>query len=455
MCRFRVLSLLFALLSICLSVSVSAQFTWSRYYGATLVNDEAFSCIQTLDNNLLVTGYSGYSPVSSTLVKYSQTGEVLWSKNYESTWYMGVSVAEDPSGNLYTGFYRGLMKLDPFGNVIWQRELPDTIYAGHVKLTEDRTKLFRYNSDIIALSDTSADNIWTIRLNDTAMVNWNVYDLCQVGSFFYAAGTRSVIGSRRGFVRKYDMGGNLILTVQTPQGSTISTLAKNSDYSIIAAGGLDNLYCTMISQSGTVLWEKSYVQDSLAFAYSIKRAANNRFVIATAGYVDKSKCIVIDSSGTVIVSKDHPYGYLNNAYYQNVIVAKDSGFVFTGYIEFNESGSIDWLVVKTDKNGNTTPIGIEQISNNVPSGFKLYQNFPNPFNPVTKIKFDIPSVSGSQSVKFSVYDIVGRKVYSTEETKQPGSYEISFDAAGFSSGTYFYTIEYGVFKETRKMILIK
>ncbi|MBL8016263.1 MAG: hypothetical protein JNK43_03250, partial [Ignavibacteria bacterium] len=228
MYRFRVLSLLFALLSFFLIDEVPAQYTWSRYFGAPLVNDEAFSCIQTIDENFLVSGYTGFSSGPTTLNKYSQSGELIWSRNYDNTWYMGVNAAEDSSGNLYYGHSRGLVKLDPQGNVLWVRMLPDTIYASCLYFSEDRTKLIRFGGDKISFSDTSANSFWTIRLNDSN-IDWHVYDLCQVGSFFYIAGTRTLAGSRYGFVRKYDISGNLVWTVQTPQGSALSTLVRNSD----------------------------------------------------------------------------------------------------------------------------------------------------------------------------------------------------------------------------------
>lgn len=102
-------------------------------------------------------------------------------------------------------------------------------------------------------------------------------------------------------------------------------------------------------------------------------------------------------------------------------------------------------------NGSVT--GIEPISNNIPNQFKLYQNFPNPFNPSTSIKFDVPK---DGNVRLAVYDILGKevKVLVNEFTKA-GQYEIMFNASNLSSGTYFYRIETGSFTDVKKMILIK
>ncbi len=96
---------------------------------------------------------------------------------------------------------------------------------------------------------------------------------------------------------------------------------------------------------------------------------------------------------------------------------------------------------------------IEPISNTIPGTYALYQNYPNPFNPTTHIKFDIAKAS---NVKLVVYDILGREVKTlVNEFKNPGAYEMQFDASNYASGTYFYRIEAGDFVEIKKMVLVK
>jgi hypothetical protein len=89
----------------------------------------------------------------------------------------------------------------------------------------------------------------------------------------------------------------------------------------------------------------------------------------------------------------------------------------------------------------------------VPSEFSLGQNFPNPFNPVTTILFDLPSAAW---VRLSVYDILGRTVAEllNEET-EAGSHLVRFNAEGLASGTYLYRLEAGEFVETRKLVLLR
>ncbi len=95
-----------------------------------------------------------------------------------------------------------------------------------------------------------------------------------------------------------------------------------------------------------------------------------------------------------------------------------------------------------------------------PESFVLFQNFPNPFNPTTQIKYSIPKTS---LVTIKVYDILGKEVTTlVNEEKSTGNYEIEFNGnnlstgrQGLASGIYFYRLQAGDFVETKKMILLK
>ena len=99
------------------------------------------------------------------------------------------------------------------------------------------------------------------------------------------------------------------------------------------------------------------------------------------------------------------------------------------------------------------PVGIQPISNVVPDEFELHQNFPNPFNPTTTIRFDV-SVSGNVSLK--VYDVLGREVaVLADEYLRSGSYERVFSTSDLSSGVYFYTLKAGDFEKTLRMVVVR
>ncbi|MCB0747881.1 MAG: T9SS type A sorting domain-containing protein [Ignavibacteriae bacterium] len=107
--------------------------------------------------------------------------------------------------------------------------------------------------------------------------------------------------------------------------------------------------------------------------------------------------------------------------------------------------------------GHVTSVKTSEI---IPEQFSLNQNYPNPFNPSTVIQFSIPNVNQNgkiiNNVMLKVYDVLGREVKTlVNESKQPGTYEVKFDASQLSSGIYFYTLSAGDFYQTKKMMLLK
>jgi hypothetical protein len=88
-----------------------------------------------------------------------------------------------------------------------------------------------------------------------------------------------------------------------------------------------------------------------------------------------------------------------------------------------------------------------------PDNFVLEQNFPNPFNPSTRISY---SIAENSFITLKVYDILGNEIATlVNEEKPAGKYDAEFDANNFSSGIYFYRMTAGKLIETKKMILLK
>ncbi|MBS1494243.1 MAG: T9SS type A sorting domain-containing protein [Bacteroidetes bacterium] len=106
--------------------------------------------------------------------------------------------------------------------------------------------------------------------------------------------------------------------------------------------------------------------------------------------------------------------------------------------------------------GGDTTIYLTEISNSLNetvSDFKLFQNYPNPYNPSTKINYELRITN---YVTLKVFDLSGKEVETLVNKKQiAGSYSIDFNASYLSSGVYFYTLQTENYKETKKMLLIK
>jgi hypothetical protein len=115
--------------------------------------------------------------------------------------------------------------------------------------------------------------------------------------------------------------------------------------------------------------------------------------------------------------------------------------------------------IHTTNGGNDTFYTyIKNVSSNVPKEFELFPNFPNPFNTITHIKYQVMK---SSHVNLIVYDVTGRVVATLVNQKQStvngtGIYEVAFDGTNYSSGIYFYSlIVDDKLIDTKKMILLK
>ena len=101
---------------------------------------------------------------------------------------------------------------------------------------------------------------------------------------------------------------------------------------------------------------------------------------------------------------------------------------------------------------NVTGIDEELVGLN-PKTFALFTNYPNPFNPSTKIRY---AISQTSFTTLTVYSMLGDEVSTLiNEIKTPGIYEVNFDGTDLASGTYFYKLESGNFTQTKKMIILK
>ncbi len=206
--------------------------------------------------------------------------------------------------------------------------------------------------------------------------------------------------------------------------------------------------------------------------------------------LDKHNIYKTTNAGTNWVYQPNPVS-LNNYYVQindMIFFSPDSGWAVhgtpvTGQIMFTADGGNNWVTEQQTpgwyqcinyylrmkawcgSDGGlvwstlmSPPLEINNYSGEIPKRFDLHQNFPNPFNPETRIRFDIPADMKRQSayVRLVIYDVLGREV-STLINKQmaPGSYEVTWNAANYNSGVYFYKLTAGSFTETKKMAAVK
>lgn len=138
--------------------------------------------------------------------------------------------------------------------------------------------------------------------------------------------------------------------------------------------------------------------------------------------------------------------------YYSFWLAEELGLVREHY----DDGTTSWLnYAKIDGKIYGTLVSVENEIL-LPREFNLSQNYPNPFNGITNIEVSIPNQTSDQTIKFSVYNVLGVKVF---EQDFPISENINIrfntDQLNLSSGTYFYSVTYGSQKLTKKFLLLK
>ena len=170
---------------------------------------------------------------------------------------------------------------------------------------------------------------------------------------------------------------------------------------------------------------------------------------------DRTKLFILDTNLIIKKQKilDHQQNSLALSYVTQINGLAQGDIIGTGWTDFNYLGALDLYAIRFDTSLSLPdPLGFSQIPNYVPKYYNLFQNFPNPFNPETRIKFNLPK-EGKVSIK--IFDVLGRIVYTKEEYEKAGSYELTFDGSSLASGVYFYRIESGGFVDSKKMVLIR
>jgi hypothetical protein len=142
-----------------------------------------------------------------------------------------------------------------------------------------------------------------------------------------------------------------------------------------------------------------------------------------------------------------------NAYTNALADAADLGIVTLRQGTFASAGQvvIDGIRIGTSWPGAVA--AVTPVAGMTPTSIELSQNFPNPFNPSTVIRFGLPS---AQRITLRVFDMLGRQVALLADGQfSAGMHEVSFDARGLSSGTYFYSLESDAHREMKRMVLLK
>jgi hypothetical protein len=167
----------------------------------------------------------------------------------------------------------------------------------------------------------------------------------------------------------------------------------------------------------------------------------------------------VDTSGNILwATNGVPVSTATNGQSFPKIIPIDGGGAILTWPDYRGGADYDIYAQRLNANGTITDVQTGEL---IPENFVLNQNFPNPFNPATKIKYSIPK---SSQVTLKIFNTLGEEIATlVNEEKTIGTYEVSWNAANLPSGVYFYRLQVvdpetssgQGFVQTRKMILLK
>jgi len=465
-------------------LSNSGNLQWTRAIGGANV-DYCFSMVQTSDSGYILTGETnsfGAGAYDFYIVKISAGGILQWSKtvgggNYDFAW----SVKQTTDGGYVVAgstnsFGAGnddlyIIKLNNIGILQWSKTIGDSGYDDSFSIVQTTDGGFalagRTNS-----SGAGNYDMYLVKIDSLGTLQWNrtvggtnddhASSLVQTsdGGYALAGGTTSFgAGNYDFYIVKFDGNGNLLWT-RTVGGSGSDraySIKQTSDGGLIVTGwtnsfgsGNYRMYIVKLNSNGLLQWSRTNGGENNDYGRYIIQTADNGYAVAGltnsygAGGYD-FYFVKLDSGGNSCVNSSIPSSISGSGGITNSpsLFVSNANSIVTSPNSISLSGGTFTTICVT---------GIQQFSNEIPKSFSLSQSYPNPFNPTTSIKFDIPK-AGNVSLK--IYDITGKEVYSINEFKSAGRYEFTFDASNYASGLYFYKLESGMFSETKKMVLIK
>lgn len=191
------------------------------------------------------------------------------------------------------------------------------------------------------------------------------------------------------------------------------------------------------------LW--ACVRTPLDSIFTLNTTTGTPAFVGVTGFSAITSSLAFEPGGRLLALIDNGYG---EDYLATLDTVTAAGVIVAGPLLVRNLRSIATMV---DSVG-TVPVS-DQHAGALPFAFAVDQNFPNPFNPSTTIKYDLPRTS---HVSLSVYDMLGREVATLlNEEKSAGTHTVQWDASGIASGVYFYRIKAGDFVQTKRMLLMR
>lgn len=447
----------------------SAQpVTWQRTYGGTGIQ-YGYAILQTPDGGYIA---AGRRFTRIYVLRLNAYGDTVWTRDYPG--FEATSVIRTLDNNyVILGAYSDVIKINEVGETIWIRSFGINILTKSIKEGKDGSLAIcgissmgslrkpillklKSNGELIFLRQYLV-NYLDGYFSDIEIDNKSEYIMC--GNFSDSSSITDKF-----ILLKTDSSGNQLwfYFYDFLQFNYPKAIINSLDSGFIIGGSTNRSFVMKFSQTGNYLWKRSY--DSLNYSECRSIVSTNDNGYAFTGAWDSLsnsdiylRLHKINKEGVVQWKKS--FGFNNNDQGYHIIQTLDSGYAMIGIRDNFNNGDI--YIVKTDKTGYANPIvGISKSYTAVPPSFFLYPNYPNPFNPITTITYQI---SSSSFVSLKVFDLVGNEIATlVNDNQASGKYEFKFDISNtknslaFSSGVYVYTLILNKKqKMSRRMIYIK
>jgi hypothetical protein len=374
------------------------------------------------------------------------------------------------------------------GDTIWEKIFPAKGFQSNLSMTTDSVgniysvlpkQVDKFTTTYKNYKSTDHGTTWlpdTLGLSKyVTNVNSFIYNVDQQG-VQYLTGTYIMYSKKPGSPWKLDtLGLNLLYVAKI---SSISNDNKNgviyvtryvfsnSSYSIYKRAYNDSLWSkvnadTLGKLSGGIISDAQgnvLVQTSTGLLFRYNGSLWTQIPLPSG--LGRLGAFSVDRNGVLWTEFFDLYGQI----FYGVYFSSDNGITWK-YVGLNGVG-VSYLVSMDDTTyaitfidgiyGFTTaskPTSVRNKESQIASSYELFQNFPNPFNPSTKIRYSLPLLS---KVSLKVYNILGQEVANLINTEQSaGFHEAVWNAKDVSSGIYFYKLTAGSFVEVRKMLVLK
>lgn len=395
--------------------------------------DNSGNVFVLLDGRNLITSRTDF-----IIVKYSPAGVIISQKVFEGSPDgddNGIKILCDNSGNVFAGV-----------NSFYSATAKDiTVYKFDNNLNEIYVKKINgsdNSDDVVVDMKAASDN--NILLTGKVI---NTGSSADIGTYKIDNSNGNIIwqnifnGSGNDFDQAYS------LTTDFQNNVLVTGYARNSH--LIQS---EDIIILKYNSAGSLLWSRTY-NDSVNGSdqgFSIcTDSQNNVYVGGAADHGNDHLAYIAlkyDSEGNMLWKGTYHYYNLSEDFVYKIAVNNAQDIFITG-ISFSNTTDYD---VTTIKYARQTGI---YSHNEAINDFRLYPNYPNPFNPATRIRFYNPQ---RQLINIKVFDSNGREVALLENKfLNEGNYEYLFRGENLSSGAYFYRVSYGEKSQLGKMILLK